>query len=196
MKKLLLFLLVLTLIILVVLIFLKSQEDKADKVGDYNLTTDSFVVGEGQVFSVDVGFRTGVNGEARAISAMSFRLTYPTGGDAPQIVVVDKDGDESNVVYPSDAILGTADWSFPVRSVRAEGDFIVIDFAAVNTSLDGYVQDGFFPLAKIYFKADEVPSPLNFKLSFDEEESKMMTKEDPPVNILSIPGNLNFSISP
>jgi hypothetical protein len=143
---------------------------------------------------VDINFRTGEDGAARAISALSFRLTYDYSGSNPEIQVVDPDGMVSNTLYPSEQFLQSGEWTFPVRSVVEGPGSVIIDFAAVNTNTSGYIQNEAKTIASIYFRANDVPQAGAFMLEFNNDQTKMMTKDDNPVNILSVPTNLNFSI--
>jgi hypothetical protein len=172
--------------------FGRTQEVK--KVGGLDITPSVPSAVTGDVFRIDVNFRTGTDGEARAISALSFRLTYDYPGVNPDIQVVDKDGVPSNTVYPSEEFLLSGEWTFPVRSVTQNNGSVVIDFAAANLSTEGYIEEISKTIASIYFRADEVPDAGAFTLEFNNDQTKMMTKDDNPVNILSVPTNLNFSI--
>ena len=195
-KKLLLVIALLVLLLLFVLgywFFGRTREVK--KVGGLDITPSVPSAVKGDVFRVDVNFRTGTNGEAKPVSAMSFRLTYDYSGDNPDVQAVDENGVISDTLYPATEFLQSGEWTFPVRSVQEGAGSVVIDFAAVNTSLDGYMEDASKTIASIYFKAEDVPDAGAFTLEFNNDQTKMMTKEESPVNILSVPNNLNFTIN-
>ena len=199
-KKKLLFLiglLILALILLLLLIFKRGagQDGLVEKVGDLMVTTQETTGETGEVISVSVDFRTGNENEVFPISSLSFRLVYDYPGDEPDIVLVDKDGEITNKIFPYEKIANSDEWSFPVnRVVDADGK-LQIDFAAVNTSTDGFLNQAYMPVATIYFLANKVPADNAFKLEFDLGSTKMMTKKSPPQDILNVPGNLNFTIS-
>lgn len=164
-------------------------------VGKITLTPQTATKYPGERFTTTIKFRTGTDSNnALTISAISFRITYPYSGETPELDVVDSNGNPSNQIYPDGNLLASGDWAFPIKSVVRSGGKVTIDFAAINTNPNGYKSPLEVPLANIYFKANRVPSSNPIILSFDLSLSKIMTKADPPVDILENPQNASYTI--
>lgn len=140
------------------------------------------VKGLNTVFPVEIKFTTGAGG--KKISSVTGRLTYTFSGGSPELEVVDASGNVANKISQN-ASLDSGDWDFPVNSVSRSGGEVTIDLAAVNTSTSGYSSASETTLATIYFKGIRAPASNPVEVAFDSAETKMLTKEDPPVNILT-----------
>jgi hypothetical protein len=149
----------------------------------------------GEIFPVTINFQTGVTGgDSRTISSISLRITYPYSGVVPELDVVDSTGGPTNQIYPDSDLLSSGDWLFPIKSVSRSNGKVTIDLAAINTNISGCHSSEETPLATIYFKANQITdNPII--LSFDPVYSKMMTKADPPEDILDIPPNGEYTVS-
>jgi len=191
---------VLIILFVVALAFISTRGTRepsvVPQVGEFTLDTETLQSVEGDVFAVEVSFRTGTDGVVLPISTVSFRLTYDFEGATADIQVVDAEGMPTENIFPGMSLLNEGDWTFPVKSVVTENGQVVIDFAGADTTVDGYLSADFVTLATIYFKGVDIPEVQAFELSFDPAHTKMMTKELPVVNILSVPANLQYTILP
>jgi hypothetical protein len=154
-----------------------------------NLTTKS----PGDIWTSTLRFRTGGNPGAQAISGISIRLTYPYSGVTPELDVVDGAGSPTNSITPDPVLVASQDWAFSVNSVSRQNNIVMIDFAAVNTSITGFTSSSLVELATINFKANSIPSGGQVVVAFDMTETKMMTKLN-PTNILKTPGSAFYTI--
>jgi hypothetical protein len=99
-----------------------------------------------------------------------------------------------NAIYPNTSL---ADWSFPVNSVSYGANTATIDFSALNTSTEGFSTTQETTVATMYLKSTRsTTTPI--LLSFDQNQTKMMTKQDPPQDILvdPNPGSYSFVLVP
>ncbi len=144
----------------------------------------------GEQFSVTINIQTGTS----PTSGIALRLTYPYTDTTPEFDVVDQNGNSSNQIYPSQALLGTGDWSFPVKTVSRSNGLVTIDFAAINQSFTGFTSVTSVPLATIYFKTNRATSGA-VALSFDPSVTKMLSKVD-ATDILDTPinGSINIQV--
>ena len=136
----------------------------------------------GTIFPVEIKFTTGSSG--KKISSVTARLTYNFSGGSPELEVVDASGTVASKISQS-VSLDSGDWDFPVNSVSRSSGKVTIDLAAVNTSTSGFSSSAETTLATIYFKGTSVPASNPVEITFSTTDTKMFTKEDPPVNILS-----------
>src|SRR3989344_1324312 len=134
------------------------------------------------IFPVDINFTTGAGG--KKISSVTARLTYDFTGGSPELDVVDASGNVASKISQS-TILDSGDWDFPVNSVSRSAGKVTIDLAAVNTSTSGFASSSETTLATIYFKGTSAPASNPVEITFSTTDTKMLTKEDPPVNILT-----------
>ena len=134
------------------------------------------------IFPVDINFTTGAGG--KKISSVTARLTYDFTGGSPELDVVDASGNVASKISQS-TILDSGDWDFPVNSVSRSAGKVTIDLAAVNTSTSGFASSSETTLATIYFKGTSAPASNPVEVTFSTTDTKMLTKEDPPVNILT-----------
>lgn len=148
----------------------------------------------GEVFPVIVKFNTA----GAKISSVTFRLTYLYSGITPPLDVVDSSGNQSNQVFPDSGLTTSGDWSFPVRSVTRSNGLVTIDVAAVDTNINGFSSTSDTNLVTIYLKAASgiTGSPLPFTLAFNSSVSQIMTKANPPVDILKVPASATYTITP
>ncbi len=145
----------------------------------------------GQTFSAQIKANTG----GAAVGTMSLRLSYPYTGTTPQLDIVDPSGNPANQIYPETALTSTGDWSYPVKSVTRANGTVTIDLAAINTTVSGFVAATDTPIATIYFKVNGPVTANPLTITLDPNESKMMTKADPPVDILRTPANLSYTLA-
>jgi len=163
--------------------------------GKITLSPQTAIKYPGERFTTTIKFRTGTDSSnAASISGISLRITYSYSGETPELDVVDSNGNPSGQIYPDSNLLSSGDWTFPIKNVVRSGGKVTIDFAAINTNPSGYKSSQEVPLANIYFKANRVPSSNPIILSFDLSLSKMMTKSDPPTDILENPQNASYTI--
>lgn len=145
----------------------------------------------GDLFPVTIKFNTG----GASISSIALRLVYRFTGTTAPLVVSDQNGNPSNQIYPSSALLSTGNWTFPVKSVKTAGGAVTIDFSAINTSQAGYSTTGQTNLATIYFKVAHVdPTYDHISLAFDSTFSKMLTKASPAKDILNQPQVASYTL--
>ena len=150
-------------------------------VASIRLSPASDVNAIGTSFPVEIVFSTGKSG--KKVSSITSRVTFDYSGGSPELEVVDANGNLSNKIIP-DATLDAGDWDFPVNSVTRTSGKVTIDLAAINTSTGGFSSEQEVTLATIYFKGVREPTVNPILISFDMTETKMLTKEDPPQDIL------------
>ena len=164
-------------------------------VGKVALSPQTTSMYPGEKFSTVIYFQTGTTqADAEAICSISLRITYPYSGTTPELDVVDGEGNPSDQIYPDSNLLMSGGWLFPIKSVSRSGGEVTIELAAINTNIEGYTSFTGVPLAMIYFKANRVPTTNPIILSFDLAQSKMMTRANPPEDILDIPVNGEYTI--
>lgn len=179
----------------------KRQETRKEAVapipagGKITLSPQTVSKYPGERFSVVINFQTGPSEtEARVISSLTLRMTYPYSGTTPELEIVDPAGNSSNQIYPETNLISSGDWAFPIKTVSRSEGMVTIDLAAINTSILGFKSSQETPLATIYFWASRVPSTNPIILSFNLSYSQMMTKSDPPEDILETPVNGSYTI--
>ncbi len=145
------------------------------------LAPASDVKGIGTIFPVEIKFTTGAGG--KKISSVTGRLTYTFSGGSPELEVVDAAGNVASKISQN-ASLDSGDWDFPVNNVTRSGGKVTLELAAVNTSTSGFSGTEEMSLATIYFKGVATPALNPVEVSFDMTDTKMLTKEDPPQDIL------------
>ena len=164
-------------------------------VGKVALSPQTTSAYPGETFPTVIYFQTGTTqADAEAICSISLRITYPYSGTTPELDVVDGEGNPSDQIYPDSNLLMSGGWLFPIKSVSRSGGEVTIELAAINTNIEGYTSFTGVPLAMIYFKANRVPTTNPIILSFDLAQSKMMTRANPPEDILDIPVNGEYTI--
>jgi hypothetical protein len=139
----------------------------------------------GETFSTQIKLNTG----GYPISSVAMRLTYPYTGTTPELDVVDQNGNPANVIYPETSV-----GSFPINSVTRSGSKVTIDLAVVNLSTTGFMTSVDTTAATIYFKVNRAVTANPLTLTFETALSQMMTKADPPVDILNPPVNPVYTI--
>lgn len=149
-----------------------------------------------EIFPVNINFQSGTSATDAPISSLSLRITYPFSGTDPELQVVDVNGNLVNTIFPSQVLVSSGDWAFPIKSVVKGTNQITIDFSAVNMNIAGYKSITPANLATIYFKIVRMPTTNPIVLSFDLTMSKMMTKSDNPIDVLDNPANGSITIQP
>jgi hypothetical protein len=155
--------------------------------GKITLNPSSAIKYPGQTFPVNINFRTGTtDANAVAVSSVSLRISYSYSGATPELDIID--------VIPNLNLLNTGDWSFPVKTVTRASGKVILDLAAINTSFTGYKSSTDTPLATFNLIVNRIPTTNPITLSFDLSLSKMMTKADPPTDILENPANVSYTV--
>lgn len=169
-------------------------------VGVVTITPSTTTVYPGDKFTATLKFRTGATStDAKAISSLTLRLTYPySGTGAPQLDVVDAAGNQTNSIT-ADPTLITNGWSFPVKSVTRANGLVTIDLAAIYNATTGFVStcspnctDS--TLATINFKANAAASSNPVTVAFDTTQSVMLTKAEPVTDILASPASAQYTV--
>lgn len=146
------------------------------------------VVEEGsraEVSKVKIRFRTGINPEnLEPISIVAFRLSTPLANVSTQII--DEEGKELLQITPEKGIDDFESWEFPVNKVETKDGRLIIDFAAVNKTTQGYSTSTYETLATFNLAGVEKEALV---FEFDEELSTMYSKRRPVTNIWNIPSN-------
>lgn len=138
----------------------------------------------GQPFPVQILFRTGDDpSTARLISAITLRLYFLYNPASPTVELVDALGQSVNVISPN-SDLATSGWSFNINRVVRENGQLWIEMAAVNTSVTGYKVSTDTLLATFWLKFNRIPVNESLIINADSVETKMITKTDPPIDIL------------
>lgn len=146
----------------------------------------------GQVFPVSINFNTGSS--ADAVSSISLLITYPYSGTTPELDIVDASGNQVNQITPNPSLTGSGDWAFPFKNVTRANGRVTIELAAINQNIAGYKSSTDVALASFYLKANRAPSSSPITVTFDTTQSKMMTKTDPPRDILDYPPSASYTI--
>lgn len=120
-------------------------------------------------FSIKIAPEEPVTLSAVALRVKLDKLTYPNLTPEKVKIMVNSDFTE-------------AGWAFPVRTVRlaSEGRYLDIDLAAINATLSGYSLSGEESIATIIVEQEDV-KPAS--LSFDQEETKIITKEGKEIKL-------------
>ena len=155
---------------------LNQQTVTAD--GQIYLNTSSNTHYVGETFSVDIM----INPSNQAISSISTRISYPYSQTPQELEVVS--------IEPSTDLIESGDWSFPVNETYTENGNILIDLSATNNTTAGYSGDA-IKLATINFKANAISSN---DLTFDTDETKMLTKSEPITDILDSTTGLTLDV--
>src|SRR3989344_7083115 len=159
--------------------YMRSLAQTPADVGTVKVLTEK-LEGKENVSRINVMFRTGTaQHEVEAISSLAMRI-YVKGQDSANLQIVDKGANESDKIEISSE-LPVGEWRFPVNFVTKNEDGIVIDFAAINITKDGYLSSEYKKLATFYIKNDKEES--DFELTFDNELSFMYSKRRPTTNI-------------
>jgi len=141
-------------------------------------------VGERQ--KVDIYFTTGEGSNAYPISAITLRM-YVDNTDSA-VNVVDENGEFGSLIINPD-LLNTGNFVFPINEYSEENGYMTIDFALVDTTITGYKASEPQLMASFYVEADEAGMAT---FTIDNVESKMLTKADPPDDILQNPEVVSF----
>ncbi|KKQ85329.1 MAG: hypothetical protein UT08_C0007G0002 [Candidatus Woesebacteria bacterium GW2011_GWB1_38_8] len=159
--------------------YMRSLAQTPADVGTVKVLTEK-LEGKENVSRINVMFRTGTaQDKVEAISSLAMRI-YIKGQDSASLQIVDKGANESDKIEISSE-LPVGEWRFPVNFVTKNEDGIVIDFAAINITKDGYLSSEYRKLATFYIKNDKEES--DFDLTFDNELSFMYSKRRPTTNI-------------
>ena len=159
-------------------IYLASLSLTPASVGDVIVVTEPV---ENDLTKVDIRFRTGSNSvNKELISTISFRLKVTTY-DIGSIDFVDKDSASSDELVPNQELMESDLWQFPVNNVEKSDGEIIIDFAGVNKTIEGYSSDTYENLASFYLTG--VKSKDNLQFKFDENLSQMFSKRRPVTDI-------------
>ncbi|CAN5331446.1 hypothetical protein BH10PAT1_BH10PAT1_0160 [soil metagenome] len=135
-----------------------------------------------------------INTASSAISSLAFRISYPYSGSNPALEIVDSNGNVSNQIFPDSSLSSSGNWSFPIKSVTRANGVVIIDFAAINTTLTGFSASSDTAIATIYFKATAAANTNPIVLSFDPAQSQMQTKSN-TTDILKTPVNASYTIT-
>lgn len=135
------------------------------------LVPGSQTVGVGATLPVSVNLVPGPD----PISAVTLELDYdyPISSGPPLSVIS---------VDMNSVLLGTGEWSMPIKSVMTDNGRVVIRMALVNTSLTGYSAASEIALATVRFQAN---FPGTISLTFNAAESKVFNKQG--VDVLADP---------
>ena len=144
------------------------------------------VVEEGSradVSKVKIRFRTGINQQnLEPISIVAFRLSTPLANAGTQII--DEEGKELLQIIPEKGIVDFESWEFPVNKVETKDGRLIIDFAAVNKTTEGYSTSTYETLATFNLAGVERDTLV---FEFDKELSTMYSKRRPVTNIWETP---------
>ena len=145
---------------------------------------------ENIISKIDVLFKTGeLNFRSQRISSISFRLRY-LGTNPTKFIVVDAEGNLVNKIRPNVVLEKTKEWMFPVNKIDRKSNEIIVDFAAINTNVNGFGSNDFITVATMFIKSGSliVEDVGNFELV--ETKSAMYPKLSPSVDILNLNRNL------
>lgn len=190
---------------------LKNKAAVSNGVGSVSLVPSTSTIYPSGTLSANLKFNTG----GAVVSTVSVRISYPYTGSAPTLDVVDANGNVSSQVFPDSGLTSTGDWSFPVKSVTRANGRVTIDLAAIDTNVNGFSSTSDTNLATIYFKASGVTgtvsgSSCNLTFSsngqsactalpvvftFDTSASQMLTKANPPADILKTSANATYTVT-
>lgn len=144
-------------------------------------TTGNYSVG--QTFPVSVSFNTA----GIAISGISIRLTYTYSENTTPINVSDLG------VNPE--LLGTGDWTCPIRTVTPQAGTVKIDVACLNTNVAGYSNTANTLFATFNLQASAIPQTNPVVLSFDSTESKITRKDNGEDTLMTPQSTGTYTIS-
>lgn len=167
--------------IAVLLVFFKGRQIRLSraltpsKVGDIKIETE---VVESGMQKAKIYFRTGTNIEnAEVISTIILKIVA-TGSD--DLILVDEEEHEIANIEPSESLHGSGEWIFPVNQISYSDEGVVIEFAAVNITPQGYKAGGYSELGSFLFSGSG-ESPVSF--NFDRESSHIYSKGRPVTDI-------------
>ncbi len=113
------------------------------------------------------------------ISAVAVRLQYSYSGSSPEVT--------AGGIQINQALLGTGDWTCPVKTVTPDAGKVKIDIACANTTTNGFTATSDTPLATFTLTANQALSG-NLTVSFDPQES-IITKKDDGTDVLLTPAS-------
>lgn len=164
-----------------------------NKTGQFN-AVPQLVEPQKNIYSVDINFKTNEKGATPVkISAVSFKLNYPPDANNP-IEVVNEKGLPTSSVTPGKALLDSGDWKVPINKVTIDKNGSTVEMAAVNISTDGFTSPDFVTMARIYFKAEKPLEEDKFILTFDSDNTIILTKSKPTENIRRTNNDLFYSV--
>lgn len=101
-----------------------------------------------------------------SISGVSIRLTYSNLGVTASGIQIDP------------GLLGSGDWTCPVKSTSANGSTGQVDISCINTSTAGYSNNADTLLGTFTLTASQVPVINPLIVSFDSQNSIITQKSD------------------
>lgn len=137
---------------------------------------------------IDVYFTSGEGSSAHPISAITLRMVINNLDNA--VDIVDENGNPAGMVINQNLLI-SGEFASPINQYTQDGGQIIMDIAVVNTTITGYKASSPQVLGSFYIEAKN-EGMVN--LSFDNVESKMLTKADPPSDILQNPDSVSFNI--
>jgi len=119
------------------------------------------------------------NSSKVAISAITVRLTYPFSGNTPEVAASD---------LQINSQLTGAGWTCPIKDIYPDPEMkiIKIDISCLYLSTSGFTSSGETALASFNLTANQLPPANQITLSFDPQETKIISKEEGK-DILSTP---------
>lgn len=142
---------------------------------------------EGDLKKVSLSFHTGQDENAsEVISYLGFRLEI-LSESISGFELVDAEGAELEGVMVTNEFTDADIWNTPVNKIVFGNDKVIIDFAMVNLTKDGFKSNELKHFADFYLKKG---ISLEVAVNVNGDYSYMYTKDRPVVNIWEPPGTL------
>jgi hypothetical protein len=163
---------------------LRSEASIPGNIGEVKATVGQM---GGDLQRVDLSFHTGSDEESsKLISYLSIRLEIPTLEGS--VMLTDETGVEINELMVVEEFSDEESWGVPVNKIVMEDEMVIVDFALVNLTKDGYKTHELKDFAYFYVKKGLIPAEV--ALNVNSDYSLMYTKNRPVVSIWEPPENL------
>ena len=144
-------------------------------VATVSLSTSETSYSINDIVPVELKFNTA----GQNISSMAFRLTYSFSGNPAELTIVDQQGNSDSTPFVLNPNF-SGQWNIPVNTSYASGNQINLDVSAVYpVAGQGFSSQSDVLLGTFYLKVNRVPAGGNITLTFNQNESKILTKTDP-----------------
>lgn len=134
----------------------------------------------GNLTKVELRFKTGPENSTETISTIAFRLKI-SSDNLPDLKVTDDKGNEVFGISPSQELVDTGNWEFPVNRFEEKDGNLFVELAAVYKDKNGYKTSDYKTLATFYLSGVDDKNLLDFE--FDKEMTEMFSKRRPVTDI-------------
>jgi hypothetical protein len=163
---------------------LRSEASIPGNIGEVKASVQQ---AEGDLQKVSLSFHTGKNEEnSEVVSYLSIRIEIPLEGGS--VMLTDANGVELQEIMVVEEFGDSEGWDVPVNKIVTGDEMVVVDFALVNLTKDGFKSHELKHFADFYIKKGVVP--VEVALNINKDYSFMYTKDRPVVNIWATPESL------